>query len=272
MGQGQTAAPAGTNGPALARSNAYGWNTMANVSAYLRPATLDDALACLGRPGAVVLGGGTGVNAAPAREPVVVVDLQALHLGGIEHDGEDGLLIGATATFQQLADDARVPDAIRIAARREEPSTLRTLATVGGLVATADPSSELLAALLVHGGEARLAGRDGGHSIGLAALLADATPLAGRIITAVRVETGGVTSVARTGRTRTDRAIVAAVARRTPDGRRRLALTGVAAAPVLVAPEDPAAGLDPPGDFRGSAGYRRMLAAVLAQRALAEVG
>jgi CO/xanthine dehydrogenase FAD-binding subunit len=245
---------------------------MANISAYVRPATLDDALDCLGRPGAVVLGGGTGVNATPAREPVVAVDLQALHLDDIERDGEGGLLIGATATFQQLADDARVPGAIRAAARREEPSTLRTLATVGGLVAVADPSSELLAALLVHGGEARLAGRDGVHSIGLAALLADGTPLAGRIITAVRVETGGVTSVARTGRTRTDRPIVAAVARRTADGQRRLALTGVAAAPLLVAPDDPANGLDPPGDFRGSTEYRRTLAAVLAQRALAEVG
>lgn len=245
---------------------------MANVSAYARPATLDDALVFLGRPGAVVVGGGTGVNTADTPEPVVVVDLQALHLDRIEHDGEDWLLIGATTTLQQLAGDARVPDAIRAAARREEPSTLRTLATVGGLVATADASSELLAALLVHGGEVRLAGRDGGHSIGLAALLADGTPLAGRIITTVRVETGGVTSAARTGRTRSDRAIVAAVARRAADGRRRLALTGVAATPVLVAPEDPAGALDPPGDFRGSAEYRRALAAVLARRALTEVG
>jgi CO/xanthine dehydrogenase FAD-binding subunit len=245
---------------------------MANVSAYLRPATLDDALASLGRPGAVVLGGGTSMNAAPARQPVMAVDLQALHLDGIEHDGEDRLMIGATATFQRLADDTRVPAAIRAAARREAPSTLRAMATVGGLVATADPSSELLAALLVHGGEVTLAGRDGVHRTGLAALLAGATPLTGRIITAVRVETGGVTSVARTGRTRSDRAIVAAVARRTADGKRRLALTGVATAPLLVAEDDPVNGLSPPGDFRGSSEYRRVLAAVLAQRALAEVG
>ena len=33
---------------------------MANVSANLRPATLDDALACLDRPGAVVVGRGVG--------------------------------------------------------------------------------------------------------------------------------------------------------------------------------------------------------------------
>jgi CO/xanthine dehydrogenase FAD-binding subunit len=246
---------------------------MATVSAYVRPVTLGDALACLDLPGAVVVGGGTKVNAARTLEPVVVVDLQGLHIDGIERAGAHGLLVGATATFQRLADDARVPAAIREAARREQPSTLRALATVGGLVATADPSSELLATLLVHDGVVRLTGRDGIQSVELAALLAGGTMLAGRIITAVRVETGGVTSVARTARTRADRPIVAAVARRTPDGQRRLALTGVAAVPVLVsATPDAAAGLDPPGDFRGSTEYRRVLAGVLARRALEGAG
>jgi CO/xanthine dehydrogenase FAD-binding subunit len=246
---------------------------MANVSAYLRPATLDNALAYLGRPGAVVVAGGTVVNAAHTLEPVLVVDLQDLHLDAIEPDGAGGLLIGATATFQRVADDTRVPAAIREAARREEPSTLRTLATAGGLVATADPSSELLAALLAHGGEVRLAGRDGVHVVELAALLEDTRQLTARIITAVRVETGGVTATARTARTRADRAIVAAVARRTANGKLRLALTGVARTPLLVAPtQDAANDLDPPGDYRGSAGYRRALAVVLAKRVLEEIG
>jgi CO/xanthine dehydrogenase FAD-binding subunit len=246
---------------------------MANVSAYLRPATLDDALACLGRPGAVVVGGGTIVNATRALEPVVVVDLQDLPIDAIEPDGEGGLLIGATATLQRIADDAGVPASIREAARREAPSTLRTLATVGGLVATADPSSELLATLLVHEGEVRLAGRDGAHAVTLAALLEDGRQLADKIITAVRVETGGATATARTARTRADRAIVAAIARRATDGQRRLALTGVAAMPLLVpATPDAAGDLDPPGDYRGSAEYRRALAAVLARRVLEEIG
>jgi len=250
---------------------------MATVSEYLRPATLDDALACLDRPGAVAVGGGTKVNAAasaasPASfQPVVIVDLQALPIDGIEAGEADWLVIGATVTLQRIADETRVPAAIREAARREQPSTLRGLATMGGCVATADPESELLASLLVHEARVSLAGRDGELSLPLAALLADRSLLAGRIITAVAVETGGVSSVARTARTRADRPIVAAVARRTADGRRLLAMTGVAATPVLV---DAAAvgDLDPPGDFRGSGEYRRALAAVLASRALEETG
>ena len=59
-----------------------------------------------------------------------------------------------------------------------------------------------------------------------------------------------------------DRAIVAAFARTTPDGR-RVALTGVAATPVLVQPDDE---LHPAGDFRGSSEYRRVLADVLMTR------
>ncbi len=264
---------AGTSGgcPVVSALSTVG--LVARVTEYVRPGTLDEALACLGRPGAVLIGGGTKVNAEPSAEPVAVVDLQALPIGGIE-PGEAGVLvIGATVTLQRMADADAVPAAIAEAARREAPSTLRNMATAGGCVATADPSSELLASLLVHEARVGLAGPDGARDAGLADVLADRRELAGRIIVALSVRTGGVTSVARTGRTSADRPIVAAVARRTADGRRLLALTGVAATPVLVAASPEAvAGLDPPGDFRGSAEYRRALAAVLSRRALDEVG
>jgi CO/xanthine dehydrogenase FAD-binding subunit len=47
----------------------------------------------------------------------------------------------------------------------------------------------------------------------------------------------------------------------------------VARTPLLVAPTREAANdLDPPGDYRGSAEYRRAVAAVLAKRALEEIG
>jgi probable selenate reductase FAD-binding subunit len=242
---------------------------MATVSGYERPSTIDEALALLLRPGAVALGGGTKLNAAATAEPVVVVDLQALALDRIETRGGRAVHVGATASLQRLAEHAAVPAAVREACRREQPSTLRAAATVGGRIATADPESELLATLLVHEATARLAGRDGARSLPLDALLDDLGLLSGALVTAIEIETTGACAVARTARTPADRAIVAAAARRTADGERLLALTGVAARPVLVTD---LAALEPRSDFRGSAEYRREVAATLAARALEAVG
>ncbi len=240
---------------------------MATVAGYLRPRTVDEALASLDGPGALVLAGGTRLNAEPTPGPVVLVDLQALELSGIEQLADGVVELGATTTLQAVADSALVPATIRDAARRAEPSTLRAAATIGGCVASGEPSSELLAALLVHDALVCLAGRTGEHTVSLAALLPDLQRLKGRIVMAVTIDTTGTSAAARCGRTRADRPIVAAVVRRTMNGEPRLALAGVAATPVLVTSVDELA--PPPGDHLGSSGYRRTLAATLAARALA---
>ena len=239
---------------------------MTAVCGYRRPGSLDEALLLLSWPGTAVLGGGTRLAADPAPGPVQVVDLQALGLGRIEPLGGGRLRIGATATLQQITGSAVVPAVIREAARRERPSTLRAQATLGGCVAAREADSELLAALLVHDAVLSIAG--GPASLTLAKFLAG-PPLSGaRIITGLTAGIPGTASAVRAGRTPADRPIVAAVARAGDDGRRRLALAGVAAAPVLVPGLAAIAGLDPPGDFRGSGEYRRAVAAVLAARAL----
>ncbi|RMH82783.1 MAG: hypothetical protein D6683_02700 [Actinomyces sp.] len=143
------------------------------------------------------------------------------------------------------------------------PSTLRTLATIGGTVAAGGPDSVLLAVLLVADARVELAR---GGTPTLDELLDTGVP-DGDLVCAVTVDTDGEVATAATGRTPADVPIVAAVARTAPDGR-RLALTGVAARVLRVDPDDPTAGLDPPGDFRGSGAYRRHLAATLARRAL----
>ena len=247
---------------------------MTKVVGYMRPRAISEALGLLDHPDAAVLAGGMRLNTRPARDPVVAVDLQALGLGGITRLLDGGLWIGAMTTLQQVVDDKDVPVTLRDAARRSEPSTLRAAATVGGCVASAEPDSELLAALLVHDAQVVLSGHDGENTLPLAALLQELPQLVGHIITAVTIDDTGVTSAARVGRTRADRPIVSAVARRTRDGELRLALTGVAATPILVTPVQLAAldGLDPPDDFRGSSEYRRALAATLAARALEGVG
>ncbi len=235
---------------------------MATVTAYWRPSSVAQAFELLARPGAVVVGGGTRLNAGPTDAPVEVVDLQALHLDGIELDSGDSVRVGATTTLQQLVDSDHVPAVVREAARRELPSTLRAQATLGGCIATGDAESELLAALLVHEAVVEVGRRGAIEEVPLEAALAALPIRAGGVVLAVTIHTGGAAAAARTARTPADRAIVAAVARATPHGR-RIALTGVASTPRLVQAVDE---LAPIGDFRGSSEYRRALAAVLFER------
>ncbi|HEY0950827.1 FAD binding domain-containing protein [Nocardioides sp.] len=235
---------------------------MVTVSAYARPSTMDEALELLAWSGAVALAGGTRLGGDTSARRVEVVDLQALHLDGIRAEGEHVLRIGAMTRLQQLVDSDLVPEVVREAARRERPSTLRAQGTVGGCVATGDAESELLAALLVHEAVVHLDTGQGTDALPLEALLAALPVGPGRIVTAVTLRIDGTAAAAHTARTPADRAIVAAFARESERGR-RVALTGVAATPVLVQPGEE---LHPVGDFRGSDEYRRALADVLTDR------
>lgn len=242
---------------------------MATVSAYWRPTEIDEALALLARPHAVAIGGGTRVIGTPNPHPVEIVDLQALALDRIEPVEGRRVRIGATATLQQLAEATQLPDLIRDAARRELPSTLRAQSTLAGTVLARDRDSELIAALLVHSAMVEVRRQGGIANVALPDLLGEPTQPGGGIVVALTVDTAGATAGARTGRTRADRPIVAAVARRDARGVTHLALTGVAPTPVLVtAVED----LDPPSDFRGSKAYRRALAVTLRRRVLEALG
>jgi CO/xanthine dehydrogenase FAD-binding subunit len=237
---------------------------MVKVSAYKRPASLEEALVALEHRHTVVVGGGTRLRSAPGAEPVVVVDLQAAGLEGVRPTRGGGIVVGATTTLADLATSPDLSEVVRDAARREQPSSLRAMSTLGGCVASADFESELLATLLVYRATVTLAGKSGVSVAPLATFLAEPGQLRGRIIVAVELETGGDAAVARVGRTSADRAIVAAVARRDPQGTLLLAFSGVAQVPVVTG--DPEA-LEPPSDFRASGEYRRAMAVALAARA-----
>lgn len=231
---------------------------MVTVTGYWRPLSVEQAFELLDRPGAVVLGGGTKLHTQPLDAAVEVVDLQALRLDGIVPGERDTLSIGSMAALQQVADSEHVPAVVREAARREQPSTLRSQATVGGAVATGDPESELLAVLLVHEAVVHLDAGFGVEERPLADVLA-ALPLPTRtIILGVTIATSGAAAVSRTARTPADKPIVVAAGRRS-GAVRRIALAGVAPRPILA---DSVDGLDPTGDFRGSGEYRRALAAI----------
>ena len=237
------------------------------VIAYHRPSNLDEALDLLSSPERVALGGGTTLNADRDPSDLEAVDLQSLGLDAITAAGDGRVRVGATATLDAVRRCELLPDSLRETAGLEQPSTLRTLATVGGLVARASAESLLLAGLLAHDAQVELAGPAFGCS--LAELLAAGLPR-GSLITAVTVDPSGRTATARTGRTPADVPIVAAYGRRI-EGFVAMALTGVSNHPVLVDVYDPTAGLEPAGDFRGGRGYRLHLAATLTARVMEEL-
>ena len=229
---------------------------MHQLVGYHRPATVAEAVRLLAEPNRVVLAGGTTLRHDGGAAPVEVVDIQALDLDSVEADAPL-VGLGATATLQALVDNDAVPDLVRRTARAELPSTLRSLATVGGTIGSAENDSLLLAALLVHDATVHFADER-------TAVLGDVLDVgldAGDLIVGVTVAAVGATAMHATGRTLADRPIVAAVGRVTDTGV-RLALCGIAATPRLVDPADVDT-LEPPGDFRGSPRYRRHLADVL---------
>lgn len=106
------------------------------MSAYARPAGLDEALALLAEPGAAPLGGGTdlaGQVDRGIREVGTLVDLRDCGLGAIEPDGE-GLRIGAAVTLAELASSAHLAPyaAVVTAAAVAASPLLRNVGTVGG--------------------------------------------------------------------------------------------------------------------------------------------
>lgn len=244
---------------------------MQMISNYHRPSDLGEALTLLGRDDVttVVIAGGTVVSATELPAPTEVVDVQQVAPATIERQG-DRVIFGAMARLQAVIDNEATPPLITALAKREGPNTLRNASTIGGTVAEANYESELLAGLLVHDASVAVAKPDGAIEVSLADLLADRAILAGGIITAVSVAIGGETASARTGRTPADTSIVAAAGRIVAAGL-KVAVTGVAATPVLVDPSN-VAGLNPPADFRGTAEYRTELAQVLTARVVDQLG
>ena len=186
---------------------------MYDVAGYHRPNSLADALRLLAADDRVALGGGVHLRHDASGHRVDLVDLQAAGLDDIDGDGPT-VSIGATVALQTVADDERAPELVRHAARSEQPNTLRTLATIGGAIATAADDSVLLAALLVHDAVVRVASHERDErSAALPELLASGLG-GGELIVDVTLATSGTTSWAQTGRTPRDRPIVGVAGRR----------------------------------------------------------
>jgi xanthine dehydrogenase YagS FAD-binding subunit len=109
------------------------------MSAYVRPATLDEALVLLGEPDALPLAGGTDLVPLQARGKAAgtLIDVRPLLGAAIEATGT-GLVIGAATRVADVADDERVAERYVVlaqAAGQAASPQLRNQGTVAGNLA-----------------------------------------------------------------------------------------------------------------------------------------
>ena len=263
---------------------------MAILAEHHKPKTLVEALDLLAERTSrrVPLAGGTHLVAAletrQLRTVDGVVDLAGLGLAYIQRDGSS-LSVGAMTTLTDLIEHplcaALAGGILPDTARFEGPLNLRNAATVGGLVALAEPDSELYAALLALNASVVAVDREGVEAVWQLDEFSTSQPRFARppmLITEIRLQLSqAAAGHARIARTPMDRCIVAAVVVAATDSpssplalitgeygdTMRTALSGVGPRPLLTG----GGPLSPKGDFKGSAGYRLAMAEVVGRRA-----
>lgn len=268
---------------------------------YLRPGTLEEALAALDHDDAKIIAGGQTL--VPMMNFRLVTPERLVDINGIEelshiHEIEGGVRIGALVRHAQAARDPLLKNAFPLVAeamRHVAHVAIRNRGTIGGSLCHADPSAEwpLLITLLEGGIE--ILGRSGIRICTpgefffapLMTDLADDEVLTGVVLPRLPVGTGmAFDEIAqRVG----DFAVVACGATVEMNGDRiasaRLAFGGLGDVPVRMVDIEQvlagvtvaeiagvvascADGLKPNEDMHASAAYRRSLAPILARRVL----
>ena len=253
------------------------------TTGYVRPESVEDAVAALADPEAKLLAGGQSLlplMKLRVVRPALVVDIGGLDLAGVSAaDGE--LRIGALTTWDELA---RAPELERPAlagladcARVIGDLQIRNRGTVGGSLAHADPSADAPAALLALGAAVELRSPAGARSLPLSDFFVGPFMTAldpTEILTEVRLsvpERGSGSAYEKVEHPASGFALVGACAVVQPGGSAVVGLTGIAASAVAIADGDLAGALgelDVFGDEFAPAEYRRHLAGVVASRAL----
>jgi aerobic carbon-monoxide dehydrogenase medium subunit len=253
---------------------------------YARPGSTEEALSLLAEhEGARPLAGGqTLINVMKARAaaPDVLVDLNAIpELKGIELGSDGTLVIGPMTTTAEIiaSAEAKARPILADVCSQIADVQVRNRGTIGGNICSSDPTNHLPPLLVAIGAELTVSGLQGDRVVPaqeffLGVYMTAVGP--DELLTKIAVAPGrddGFSSVT-VGRDGT--CIVNAAA--SANGELRVALGCVAAAPELIRPESAdaeavraavrAAELDPPGDVHGSSEYRRVLAEIVASRAV----
>jgi carbon-monoxide dehydrogenase medium subunit len=272
---------------------------------YVRPSTVDDAVAALaaaGEDGKVLAGGQSLLPVLRMRlsHPSTLVDLGRINsLRGVRDDG-DALVIGAMTTHDEVLRDPLVaqhaPLLAQAAATVGDPQ-VRHVGTLGGSLSHADPAADLPTVALTLDASLEVVGPSGSRTVPARDFFVDyfTTALApDEMLTAVRVPklgAGWTTHYEKFNRVAQAWAIVAvAAAVRRSDGsvaEARVGLSNMGSTPlrasavesalagadasadaVRAASEHAAEGTHPPSDVSGGADYREHLARVLTRRAV----
>lgn len=208
--------------------------------------------------------------------PAVVVDLGRVEGLSYMREADGGLASGELTRHAEVERSeivrARCPILAEAAGEVGDPQ-VRNRGTIGGSLAHADPHGDLPAVAVILGADVVAVGPGGERTIpareffqGYLTTALEPT----EVVTEIRVPAAERSAYVKFNRRAQDWALVgcAAVVK---DGSETVAWTGVAPAPVLAEGDWRAAAerLEPAGDLSGSAEYKRHLAAVLAERALA---
>ena len=272
---------------------------------YLKPATVDDAVAALAGGGddAKVIAGGQSllpVLRLRLAAPSLLIDLDGPPgLRGIRVDG-DTLAVGAMTTHAEVAESSVVREYVPLlaaAATTIGDRQVRHRGTIGGSLAHADPAGDFAAVLVALDGECVVAGPGGRRTVGAGDFFVDyfTTALgAGEILVEVRlpIRPGWGVHYEKFQRTAQSWAMVGvAAAVRRENGsiaEARVALTNMGSGPIRAtaveaalagadasaevlarAAERAAEGTAARSDLSASAEFREHLARVLTRRALA---
>jgi carbon-monoxide dehydrogenase medium subunit len=274
---------------------------------YLKPSSVDEALELLARYGdeAKVIAGGTGlVNLMKQRlvQPTYLIGLrQIAELSSIDYDG--ALRIGALCTHRTIETSSLVQNHAPLLVETFQHVAsvrIRTMATIGGALAHADPNQDPPPALIALDARVRLRSQQRIREVSISEFFTgyyETVMGPDELITEVIIPSqpagSGAAFVKFLPQTHDDYATVAVAARVTLDGDRiadaRVALGAAAATPLrTTAVEDALRGqaptstmfrdaaalvadtVDPTSDFRGSAAYKRDMAVVFVQRALTQ--
>ena len=247
---------------------------------YHRASSLDDALSALAEEDARALAGGQSLLPAMKlrlARPSLLVDIGRLDYAGVEAAG--GVVrIGALTTWDELARaDAFVDSglaAIGECAAGIGDLQVRNLGTIGGSLAHADPASDMPAVLLALEARVQVRSLHGERAVPTADLFRGPFLTAlepGELVTAVEVPrppAGSGSAYAALEHPASGFALAGAAALVTPAST-AIAVTGVAATPLLLRDADELAHVEVFGDRFAPADYRRALAATLVQRAVA---